>query len=565
MEHFKQALSEAVAEAAGMSPDEVFPLFEVPPKRSLGDLAFPCFSLARRMRKAPPAIASDLEGKVDLPDFVERVVSAGPYLNFRIAPEALCRTVLGEVRARGEAFGNSSVGGDRVVVVDYSSPNISKHLAFHHIRSTMIGQSLVRLHRASGWKTVGINHLGDWGTTFGKLMVAVSSWTEGDFLGRATLKDLNDLYVRFHREAQTDAGLEDRARAWFKRLEEGDAEATRMWKAFREISLEAFDRVYGKLGVSFDHVIGESFFLDRLDETVERVASAGLLEESEGAQVVPLEAEGLPPGLLRKKDGATLYLTRDLAAAIYRRERFGFDRALYVTDAGQSLHFKQLFAVLRRLGFDAADDMHHVPFGVLLMGGQKGGSRRGEVVLLERVLDEAAERTLAMIEEKNPDLPRKEEVARAVGVGAVVFNDLKNKRIKDVRFRWEEVLNLEGDSGPYVQYAFVRACGIFRKHGGPPPAEADLSRLEEEEELELVQRIGRFPETVRRACETFEPSVVAQHLLDLSAAFHRFHHKHRVLSDDAALTDARLMLVDGARTTLRRGLDLLGIEAVEEM
>ncbi|MHC4599756.1 MAG: arginine--tRNA ligase [Planctomycetota bacterium] len=563
MEAFKRELAEVLVEATGV--ETLLPAFEYPPRRALGDLAFPCFPLAKALKKSPKVIAEDLAGKIRKPSFLAWARAAGPYLNFGFEPRALCESVLPAARAAGEGWGSSDAGRSRVVVLDYSSPNVSKALAFHHIRSTMIGQALVNLHRATGWRTVGINHLGDWGTTFGQLMVAVLRWGGEGFLEKATLKDLNDAYVRFHREAESEAGLEEEARRWFKRLEDGDERAKGMWSAFREISLAEFDRVYAKLGVSFDHVTGESFFLDKLDGTVEAVEKAGITSRSEGALVVDLEADAMPPALLRKSDGATLYLTRDLAAALYRRKTFAFDRALYVTDAGQALHFRQLFRVLAKMGHDFADHMAHVPFGVILLGGQRGKSRKGEVVLLEAVLDDAVERTVAMIRKKNPDLEDAAEVARAVGVGAVVFNDLKNKRIKDVNFRWEEVLNLEGDSGPYVQYAHVRACGIFRKHGGPAPEAADLGRLTEPEELDLVHRIGRFPETVERACDGFEPSMIAQYLLELAAAFHRFHHRHRVLSDDATMTAARLQLVDAARLTLNNGLGLLSIRAPAEM
>jgi len=565
MEGFKLSLAGLLAPALGLEVSDLLPLFEYPPNRELGDLALPCFTLAKRLRKAPNAIAIDLAERLEAPDFVEWVRPKGPYLNFGFSGEALCVAVLGPARSRGETWGHSKSGDGRVVVVDYSSPNISKHLAFHHIRSTMIGQVLVNLHRAAGWTTVGINHLGDWGTTFGKLMTAVGRWGGEGFLKRATLADLNKEYIRFHEKAEADPALEDEARAWFKRLEDLDGEARRMWEAFRRISLEDFERVYAKLGVEFDHVMGESFFLDRLDATVAEVEKAGITSESEGALVVDLEADGMPPALLRKRDGATLYLTRDLAAALYRHERFRFDRALYVTDAGQALHFKQLFRVLDLMGRGFSRNMAHIPFGVLLVEGQKGKSRKGEVILLEDVLGEAVERTLAIIREKNPDLADRDEVARAVGIGAVVFNDLKNKRIKNVNFDWDETLNLEGDSGPYVQYAHVRTCGIFRKHGEPLPETAEYGRLVEPEELDLVHKIGRFPETVSRAREAFEPSVLAQYLLEMSASFHRFHHHHRVLSGDGGLTAARLHLVEGARNTLRNGLRLMGMGAPEEM
>jgi arginyl-tRNA synthetase len=563
MERFRREIAEALSKPLARAAEAVAPLLEYPPAGVEGDLAFPCFGLARELRKSPAAIAADLAG-ASFPPCVEWARPAGAYLNFGLRGPELFREVLTAARAKGDAFGNSAGGRGRTVVVDYSSPNISKHLAFHHIRSTMIGQALVNLHRACGWRTVGINHLGDWGTTFGQLMVAVEAWGGEGFLERASLTDLNEQYVRFHREAEADPGLEDRARAWFKRLEDRDPAAVRMWEAFRRISLEEFQRAYDRLGVRFDHVTGESFYLDRLEGTVAEAREAGITRESEGALVVELDG-GLPPALLRKSDGATLYITRDLAAARYRFESFGFDRALYVTDAGQGLHFRQLFGVLRALGAPFADRMAHVPFGVLLMGGHKGKSRKGEVVLLEDVLDEAVSRALGIVREKNPSLQNAGRVAEQVGIGAVVFNDLKNKRIKDVQFRWEEVLNLEGDSGPYVQYAHVRACGIFRKLEGAMPEAVDFSLLREPEERDLARLIGRFPEVVLRACDAYEPSTAAQHLLEVSAAFHRFHHRHRVLGEDRALSAARLWLVDGVRLTLRNGLGLLGIAAPEEM
>ena len=563
MERFRQGIAEVLAKLLGKSPESLASLVEVPPAGVEGDLAFPCFALSKELRKNPAAVAADL-ARGSFPPFVEWAKPAGAYLNFRLRGPELFREVLAEAHAKGDAWGTSAGGAGRTAVVDFSSPNISKHLAFHHIRSTMIGQALVKLHRACGWKTVGINHLGDWGTTFGQLMVAVAAWGGQDFLERAGLTDLNEMYVRFHKEAEADPALEEKARAWFKRLEDRDPEAVRMWEAFRRISLEEFRRVYDRLGVSFDHVTGESFYLDRLDRTVALVEKAGITKESEGALIADL-GEAMPPALLRKSDGATLYITRDLAAALYRFETFGFDRALYVTDAGQALHFRQLLKVLEAMKAPFAPRMAHVPFGVLLMDGRRGKSRKGEVVLLEDVLDEAVSRALAIIQQKNPALAAAGSVAEQVGIGAVVFHDLKNNRIKDVNFRWEEVLNLEGDSGPYVQYAHVRACGIFRKLEGGMPEAAEFALLGETEERALARLLGRFPETVARACEAFEPSTLAQYLLEASAAFHRFHHAHRVLSDDRALSAARLWLVDAVRLTLRNGLHLLGMSAPVEM
>jgi arginyl-tRNA synthetase len=564
METFKREIAESVARALGSSPADLGAELTYPPKPDMGDLAFPCFPLAKRFRKPPAAVAQDLAAKISPPPFVETVKAQGPYLNFRLRAGELAREVLSIVGERGEKYGSSDAGAGKTVVVDYSSPNIAKHLAFHHIRSTMIGQALCNLHRASGWQVVGINHLGDWGTTFGKLMVAVKQLAEEDFLDRAGLGDLHKKYVAFHEAAKERPALEDEARAWFKRLESDDPEARALWERFRDISLADFDRVYEKLGVRFDHITGESFFNDRLDATVEAVERSGLTRLSEGALVVPFE-DDMPPALLRKSDGATLYITRDIAAAIYRQESYGFARALYVTDAGQSLHFRQLFRVLGAMGYPWAAAMEHVPFGVILLEGQRGKTREGNVVLLSDVLDEAVHRTLSLIEEKNPDLEEKEQVAAQVGVGAVVFNDLRNKRVKDVNFRWEDVLNFDGDAGPYVQYAHVRVHGILRKAGTAGEGTPRWDVLGEPEERGLLLLLGRFPETVARAAEQLEPSLVAQYLLEVAAAFHRFHHRHRVIGDDPELTRSRIALVRAVGTVLRNGLGLLCIAAPDKM
>lgn len=564
MQTLRQALRASLARALDLSESELPGDLGYPPKPEMGDFSYACFPLAKQRRQKPPLIAAELAERLEPPSFVSEVRVLGPYVNFTLDVGRAARVVLGAVESEGADWGRSAAGEGRTVVVDYSSPNISKHLAFHHIRSTMLGQALCNLHRAAGWTVVGINHLGDWGTTFGKLMVAVRRLAEPGFLDTASIQDLNDMYVAYHRKAEEDPALEEEARAWFRRLEEGDDEARRLWERFREISLREFRRVYDRLGVRFDHVMGESFFVDRLEETVRRAEEAGVTERSEGALVVPMDGD-LPPALLRKQDGATLYVTRDLAAAFYRWERWRFDRCLYVTDAGQGLHFRQLFETLRKMGLPWWDRLEHVPFGVLLTGGQRGKTREGNVVLLEEVLDEAVARTRALIKEKNPGLEDAGAVAEAVGVGAVVFHDLKNKRQKDVKFSWEEVLNFDGDTGPYVQYAHVRVHGILRRRPDGRRRDEDLDLLGNPEEKALLLAVARLPEVVARAADALEPSVLAQYLLDTAAAFHRFHHHHRVIGDDEALTAARLRLVEAVGTVLRNGLGLLCVGAPEQM
>ncbi len=564
MEIFRQEMRIAIARALGRAPADLPGEIEFPPRREMGDLSYSCFALSKEIKRPPQEIASSIAKSLSAPAFVESASAQGPYLNFTLRAADLASGTLPEIERQGDSCGRGSEGAGKTVVIDYSSPNISKHLAFHHIRSTMIGQSLCRLHRARGYRVAGVNHLGDWGTTFGKLMVAVKRLAPPGFLEGASLSGLNDMYVAFHKASEAEPSLEDEARRWFKLLEDGDAEARAMWTRFREISLADFNRVYGRLGVVFDAITGESFFNDRLDSAIKAAVDAGITEVSRGALVVPLGG-GMPPAMLRKQDGATLYLTRDIAAALYRRLSYGFDRALYVTDAGQALHFRQLFEVLGKMGFEWASRMEHVPFGVLLMGGQKGKTREGNVVLLENVLDEAVRRTLDLIIEKNPGLEDREEVANAVGIGAVVFNDLKNKRVKDVNFRWEEVLNFEGDAGPYVQYAHVRAHGILRKSGGGDGKASDYSLLREKDEKDLVLLLARFDETVAKAARELEPSVIAQFLLETSAAFHRFHHNLRVIGGDADVSRARAGLVSCTGHVLKAGLGLLGMRAPEKM
>jgi arginyl-tRNA synthetase len=564
METFKRQIIQSIAQALGTPPDELEGEVSYPPKPEMGDLSFPCFQLAKILKTPPAAIAKDLAGKMQAPGFVENMTAAGPYLNFRVSPGAAAQAVLGEIEALGPDYGTDDWGRGRTVVVDYSSPNIAKHLAFHHIRSTMIGQVLCNLHRSQGFEVVGVNHLGDWGTTFGKLMVAVKKLASPELLDGAGISELNDLYVAFHDAEKDDPGLEEEARSWFRRLEDGDSEAVGLWKRFREISLRDFERVYAKLGVSFDHITGESFYLKRLDDVIEAAEKSGITRRSEGALIVPMDGD-IPPAMLKKKDGATLYVTRDLAAALYRQEEYGFDRVLYVTDAGQSLHFRQLFQTLELMGFEWADRCTHVPFGVILMDGQRGKTREGNVILLNDVLEEAVARTRRLIEEKNPNLDGKDEVAQAVGIGAVIFNDLRNKRVKDVNFQWEDVLNFDGDTGPYVQYAHVRVHGILRKYSGDIDRVPDYGLLSTTEEKSLVLLLGRMGEALRKAVEQLEPSLLAQYLLDLASAFHRFHHRHRVISDDDKLSLARVRLVRATGRVLKNGLGLLSMEAPERM
>jgi arginyl-tRNA synthetase len=568
---FRDEAAAKVAAAAGLPVEAVERALEVPdPER--GDFAFPCFALAKSRRTAPPRIAAEVAAQIATGDRIERAVAVGPYVNLFANRPRLVEETLSTVAVEASSFGSGTEGVGRSVVIDYSAPNVAKPLAFHHLRSTMIGNSLVRLYVARGWRVVGVNHLGDWGTAFGKLLLAIELWGE-EALASEDPRRLNELYVRANAAIREDPALEDRARAWFKRLEDGDAGARELWRRCVDVSMREFAEVYRRLGVRFDFTTGESFYEDRMPTVVEELRKKGLLEESEGALVVRLEEDGMPPCLIQKSDGATLYATRDLAAAIYRHATFQFDRALYLTDAGQSLHFRQWIRVLEKAGYAWASSIRHVPFGVMLMGGRRTKTRTGEVVLLLDVLDEAVAKVAAVIKEKNPDLEDADGVAQAVGTGAVVFNDLKNRRTNDVEFDLDAILSFEGKTGPYVMYSHARASSILRRHGAEIPApEAGYGKLLADPlEYALARLVARFPERVVRAVDADEPSEVAQHLLDVCEAFHAYHTKGgrdpalRVLSEDPKTRAARLRLVEAVRRTLANGLHLLGIAAPDKM
>ncbi len=563
---FRRAAAAFVAGHTGMDPT-AFPVTE-PPSHATGDYAVGCFPAGKALRKNPAQVAKEVAAAFTPRDGLAKAAASGPFVNFSVDRSALADGVLGEVEKQGADWGTTSGGRGKTVVLDYSSPNIAKHLAYHHIRSTMIGNALARLHRACGWTVVGINHLGDWGTTFGMLLVAWERWSAP---GEApTVDRLNDLYVRFRAAAKDDPALEEAARARFAALEAGDPAARALWQEFRRVSLEEFQQVYDLLGVSFDLVMGESAFEELLGPVVEMLRSKGLVSESEGAEVVDLSADKMPPCLLRKKDGATLYATRDIAAALWRYEHHAFDRALYVVDRGQELHFRQWIRVLEKAGFPFARHIEHVSFGMVRFEGRRTGTRTGNILCLRDVLDEAAGAILERIREKNPDLPGKDEVARQVGTGAIVFADLSTQRDKDVDFEWERILSFEGDTGPYVQYAHARAASILRRAPAGLPA-AEPRRLVLPEEASVLKWIADFPDRVEWAAAAAEPFHVGSYLLDLCSAFSRWYDLGnrdpalKVLCEDPEVAAARLALVRAVRATLARGLDLLGIAAPEEM
>jgi arginyl-tRNA synthetase len=567
---FKTEVGRLISDLTGLDAGEAEQLLEIPPEPELGEYAFPCYILARRLKKSPAAIAAELAEKIKPTEQLERAVNTGPYLNFYLQRPHLFKRLLPSIIKEGPEKILPVEGGGQTIVIDFSAPNIAKPFGIGHLRSTVIGGALQSLYESLGYRVVGINHLGDWGTQFGKLITAYRRWGDDEQLKREPVLYLYQLYVKFHQEAESNPELEDEAREHFRDLENGQDEALKLWERFRALSLVDFKRLYSLLGVSFHSYQGESFYNDLLQETIARVREKGLVKESEGALVVDLEPHGLPPCLLRKKDGATLYITRDLAAAIYRYEHYHFSKALYVVGAEQTLHFKQLFKILELMGYPWAKDCVHVPFGLIHFKDGKMSTREGKVIFLEEVLNRAMKLARDIIQEKNPSLQNKDDAARMVGLGSVIFGDLVNDRIKNIEFDWDKVLDFSGETAPYIQYSHARICSILRK--AELEGMATLNLLETPdflpaapEEEQLLITLARFAEQVKRAAEDYRPSYLARYLLELAKNFNKFYHNCPVLTAGENKKRARLLLIEGTRKVLGSGLRLLGIEAPGEM
>ena len=545
-----------------LDQDAILNLLEQPKSSDLGDIAFPAFSLAKVERKAPQAIATEIAEKIDQSAF-EKVVATGPYVNFFLDKSKISDHVIKSVITAGADYGQQDEGHGQNVTIDLSSPNIAKPFSVGHLRSTVIGDALSNLYRKMGYNTIKINHLGDWGKQFGLLMVAYKKWGSKEAVEANPINELLKLYVRINDEIEHNPELDEEGRKWFKKLEDGDPEATQLWQWFRDESLEEFNRIYKLLDVEFDSLNGEAFYNDKMDEGVQILEDKGLLKESKGASIVDLYDVNLPPAMIKKSDGATLYITRDIATAMYRARTYNFVKNIYAVGQEQSNHFRQLKAVLKKMGFDWSDDMVHVDFGLVTKNRQKLSTRKGNIILLEPTLQEAISRAKAQIEEKNPELENKEEVAHAVGVGAVKFYDLKTDRRNGYDFDLEAMVSFEGETGPYVQYAYARIQSILRKANFTPSADATYS-LNDPESWEIIKLLQDFSRIVKRAAENYDPSLIAKYAISLAQAFNKYYAHTRIL-DESPERESRLALSYSTAVVLKEALRLLGVQAPEKM
>lgn len=561
----KQNIAKTIAANVGADAAELCEWLETPPNPDMGDVAFPCFKLAKTMRKAPNMIAASLAPALGEIDGISRIEPMGGYINFFADKTSFARTTLERVLDEGARYGGSDVGSGKTVCLDYSSINIAKPFHIGHLSTTAIGNALRRIYDHLGYKTVSINHLGDWGTQFGKMILAYKLWGDKETVEKGGVRAMMQLYVRFHDEAEKDDSLNDSARAWFKRIEQHDPEAVEIFEWFKAITLKEVGKTYDLLGIKFDSYAGESFYEDKMQPVIDELREKHLLKVDNGASIVDLSEYSMPPCLILRSDGATLYATRDLAAAIYRKNTYDFDKLLYVVAYQQSLHFKQIFKVLELMGKDWVKDCVHVSFGMVSLTDGTLSTRHGRVVFLEDVLNAAIEKTLDVIKEKSPDLEDKETVARQIGVGAVVWGVVYNGRIKDIVFSWDKALNFDGETGPYAQYTHARCCSVLRKAGGYDRAKIDYSALSDEASSALVKAIAEFPAAVSEAAEKYEPYIISRSVINVCSCFNKFYYDNRIMDENEGVRNARLALTDAARNVIKTGLYLVGLEAPEKM
>lgn len=569
MVDFKEKIAQKISEVTNIEKEELKTYIEIPPNSDLGDYAFPCFKLAKSLRKAPPVIASEIKEAIKLDDgSIEKIEIVGGYLNIYINKASLAETVLKEVAQKQEKYGSSNIGMGKNVVIDYSAPNIAKPFHIGHLRSTVIGGALYKIYNFLGYNSVGINYLGDWGLQFGKVMAGYDMWKDEYDFSQSEIQAILKIYVRFCQEEKEKPELTEIAREYFKRLEDGEEKEVETWKWIRRISLENYQKTYNLLNSKFDSYNGESYYNDKMDAVVDELREKGLLKESEGAQVVDLSEYDMPPCIIITSAGTTIYATRDLASLKDRINKYDFDKAIYVVGNEQRLHFKQVFKVLELMGYpEYAKKCEHVPFGLVVdKDGEKIGSRKGNSVFLEDILKEAIQKVEKIIDEKNPGLEDKEEVARKVGVGAIIFNDLSNSRIKDEIFDWDMLLNFQGETGPYIQYIYVRTRSLLEKAGYIPDLEnINFSKLQEKEAVETLKLLYRFNEFVTLAADKNEPSIISRYLIDVAQNFSTFYNEHKIITEDKTVQDARLALTYAVGTVLKSGVTLLGMEMPNKM
>jgi arginyl-tRNA synthetase len=557
-------VAELISEKVQLEKEKIYEVIEIPPEMEMGDYAFPCFILAKTFKKNPALIAKELSENINLSNNFEKVVNNGPYLNFYLNRTEFNKDVLKETY-KNDNYGKKDIGKDRNVIVEFSSPNIAKPFHIGHIRTTVIGNAINNIYDFMGFNTIAINHLGDYGTQFGMLISAYKKWGNRETIEKNPIKELLKLYIRFNKEAEEKPELNDEAREWFKKLEQGDEEAKSLWQWFKDVSLKEFNRVYEMLNIKFDSYAGESFYSDKMERVINELEEKNLLKSSEGAEIVDLEEYDMPSPLIKKSDGSTLYITRDIAASIYRKETYDFYKNIYVVASQQNLHFQQWIKIVELMGYDWAKDCVHVPFGMVSLEEGTLSTRKGRVVFLEDVLTKAVEKTKEIIEERNPDLENKDEVAKKVGVGAVVFQELYNNRIKDYTFSWNKTLSFEGETGPYVQYTYARTCSIINKAKIDIDDKVDYTLLKEDIEFEITKALYDFSNVIEDAMVKYEPFYITRYIVDLAQKYNRFYNKCPILKEEEELKKARLLITLGVNKVIKTGLNLLGIETPEKM
>lgn len=568
MKNFKQIIAEQISKTININEKELESYIETPKDSKNGDYAFPCFRLAKELRKAPPVIANEIKEKIEPVEEIEKIEVAGGYLNFFINKTTLAEEVLREI-SKTEQYGKSEIGKEKNIVIDYSAPNIAKPFHIGHLRSTVIGGALYNIYKYLGYNVTGVNHLGDYGTQFGKLIEGYKMWGKEYDIEKDPINELTKIYIRINEACKNDEQILENCRNNFKKLEEGDPYCVELWKKFRELSLQEFQKVYDLLGSKFDSWNGESFYSDKMPEVIDILQKTGKLVESQGAKIIELEDKGInTPCIIQKSNGSTTYATRDLAAILYRARTYDFDKALYVTSYEQVLHFKQVFEVAKLLGIDEkyTNGLEHVSFGMVLLPEGKMSTREGNIIKLEDLLNEAISRAKEIIEQKNPDLENKEEVAKKVGIGAVIFNDMSASRIKDEIFDWNTILNFQGETGPYIQYTYVRTKSVLEKAGYLPKVEdVKVDNLVDDYSMTILKLIYNFEDVLVQVTDKNEPSILARYLIDLAKAYSSFYNENKIIVEDKEIQDARVYLTYATSEVLKQGANLLGMQMPEKM